>query len=92
MTLYEGRPLDTSDRLPKETRVYDLLDSLSIPYTRVDHEALMTMEACAEADRVLDVAMCKNLFLSNRQQTVFYLLLMPGDKPFKTKEIGRAHV
>ncbi|MBE6711355.1 MAG: prolyl-tRNA synthetase associated domain-containing protein [Ruminococcaceae bacterium] len=88
MTLYEGRPLNTDDRLPKEVRVYDLLDSLAIPYTRVDHEALMTMEACAEADRVLDVAMCKNLFLANRQQTVFYLLLMPGEKPFKTKDLS----
>ena len=67
MKLYEGRPVDAADRLSKEIRVYDLLDSLGIPYTRVDHEALMTMEACAEADRVLDVAMCKNLFLANRQ-------------------------
>ena len=88
MTIYEGRPLDLSNRLPKEVRVYDLLDSLDIPYSRVDHEALMTMEACEEADRVLDVAMCKNLFLANRQQTVFYLLLMPGDKPFKTKDLS----
>ena len=88
MTIYEGRPLDTSDRLPKEVRVYDFLDSLSIPYSRVDHEALMTMEACEEADRALDVAMCKNLFLANRQQTVFYLLLMPGDKPFRTKDLS----
>jgi Ala-tRNA(Pro) deacylase len=67
MTIYEGRPLDTSDRLPKEVRVYDFLDSLSVPYSRVDHEAAMTMEACEEADRALDVAMCKNLFLANRQ-------------------------
>ena len=88
MTIYEGRPSDTSDQLPKEVRVYDFLDSLDIPYSRVDHEALMTMEACEEADRVLDVAMCKNLFLANRQQTVFYLLLMPGDKPFKTKDLS----
>ena len=88
MTIYEGRPLDISDRLPKEVRVYDFLDSLSVPYSRVDHEAAMTMEACEEADRALDVAMCKNLFLANRQQTVFYLLLMPGDKPFKTKDLS----
>lgn len=88
MTIHEGRPTATSDRLAKEIRVYDFLDSLGIPYQRVDHEALMTMEACAEADRVMDVAMCKNLFLANRQQTVFYLLLMPGDKPFKTKDLS----
>ena len=88
MTIYEGRPLDTSDRLPKEVRVYDFLDSLSVSYRRVDHEAAMTMEACAEADKLLGVEMCKNLFLCNRQQTVFYLLLIPGDKPFKTKDLS----
>ena len=32
--------------------------------------------------------MCKNLFLCNRQKTAFYLLLMPGDKKFKTKELS----
>jgi len=88
MTIYEGRPLDLSGRPAKEVRVYDFLDSLGISYQRADHEALMTMEACEEADRALDVAMCKNLFLANRQQTVFYLLLMPGEKPFKTKDLS----
>ena len=50
----------------------------------------MTMEACEEIDRVLGdgTAICKNLFLCNRQATEFYLLLMPGDKPFKTKELS----
>jgi Ala-tRNA(Pro) deacylase len=46
------------------------------------------MEACEEIDRVLGVVMCKNLFLCNRQKTRFYLLLMPGDKKFKTKELS----
>ena len=31
---------------------------------------------------------CKNLFLCNRQKTLFYLLLMPGSKPFRTKELS----
>ena len=50
----------------------------------------MTMEACEAIDRVLgnDTAICKNLFLCNRQETDFYLLLMPGDKPFKTKNLS----
>lgn len=90
MELVKGRPSDTADRLEKEIRVYDLLDKLNVSYERVDHEAAMTMEACEEIDRTLgdDTSICKNLFLCNRQETSFYLLLMPGDKPFKTKDLS----
>ena len=88
MILHEGRPADEAGRLQKEIRVYDLLDSLHIPYQRIDHEAAMTMEACAAVDEALGATICKNLLLCNRQNTVFYLLLMPGDKPFKTKELS----
>ena len=90
MELQNGRPETTSGRLDKEIRVYDLLDKLGIAYQRVDHEATMTMEACEEVDRILgdDTTICKNLFLCNRQETNFYLLLMPGDKPFKTKDLS----
>ena len=82
MELSEGRPLDTEGRLEKEVRVYDLLDQLGITYWRTDHEAAGTMEDCNEIDRILDVLICKNLFLCNRQKTKFYMLMMPGDKPF----------
>lgn len=94
MELMNGRPENTEGRLEKEIRVYDLLDSLGVAYQRVDHEAAMTMEACEEIDRTLSkgvengVAICKNLFLCNRQETDFYLLLIPGDKPFKTKYLS----
>ena len=90
MELQNGRPETTSGRLDKEIRVYDLLDKLGIAYQRVDHEATMTMEACEEVDRILgdDTTICKNLFLCNRQETNFYLLLIPGDKPFKTKDLS----
>lgn len=83
-----GRPGNTADRLPKEIRTYDFLDSLGIPYDRVDHEHADTMEVCLAIEEVLGAKICKNLFLANRQQTVFYLLMMPGDKPFKTKELS----
>ena len=89
MELQKGRPADLDKRLPKEQRVYDLLDSLGIEYGRVDHEAAMTMEACIAVDEALGTTMCKNLMLCNRQQTDFYLLLMPGDKPFKTKILSK---
>ena len=88
MELLNGRPADETGRLEKEIRVYDLLDSLGISYQRVDHEPAMTIEACQDIDKLMGTHMCKNLFLCNRQETAFYLLLMPGDKKFKTKELS----
>ena len=88
MELYNGRPAVTSDRLEREVRTYDFLDDLEIEYKRTDHEAANNMEACNEIDAVLGVIICKNLFLCNRQKTDFYLLMMPGDKKFKTKELS----
>ena len=75
-------------RLPREIRTYDFLDGLGIEYFRTDHEPADNMEACNEIDAVLGVLICKNLFLCNRQKTNFYLLMMPGDKKFKTKELS----
>ena len=89
MELVKGRPTDCSGRLEREVRVYDLLDKLGIEYERTDHEEANTMEKCNEIDKILDTIICKNLFLCNRQQTEFYLLMMPGDKPFKTKYITK---
>jgi Ala-tRNA(Pro) deacylase len=89
MELYNGRPENNDGRLEREIHVYDVLDDLKIPYQRTDHGHADTMEACHEIDAVLEVLICKNLFLCNRQKTEFYLLMMPGDKPFKTKEIPK---
>ena len=89
MELYNGRPEDTSGRKEKEIKVYDILDSLHIPYIRADHEAVMTMEACEEIDKALGMEICKNLFLCNRKKTSYYLLLMPGNKALKTKELSQ---
>lgn len=86
--LYTSAPVD-ENRLDKEMRVYELLEKLEIPFERVDHEEAMTMEACQEIDKSLGVAMCKNLFLCNRQKTDFYLLLMPGEKKFLTKNFSK---
>ena len=89
MKLVQGRPEDCTGRLVKEVRVYDLLDSLNISYQRIDHEATMTMEACAAVDEVLDATICKNLMLCNRQCTAFYLLMLPGEKAFKTSVLSK---
>ena len=88
-TLYTGRPADCSGRLHKEVACYDLLDRLHIPYTRADHEHADTIEQCHEIEKLLGAEICKNLLLTNRQMTDIYLLLMPGDKPFKTKILSK---
>lgn len=88
LKIFNGRPENTTSREEKEIKAYDLLDTLKIEYFRVDHEKTDTMEACAGIDELLGITICKNLFLCNRQKTKFYLLLMPGNKPFKTKEIS----
>ncbi len=87
--LYQGRPDDVEGRLPREIRTYDFLDRLGIRYLRTDHERADNMEACNRIDAVLGVIICKNLFLCNRQKTDFYLLMMPGDRKFLTKEFSK---
>ncbi len=68
---------------------FAFLEGLGIAYTWTPHEALATMEACRLVDEHLGFSICKNLFLCNRQGTEFYLLLMPFDKPFKTKFLSK---
>ena len=84
MELVNGRPETNEGRLEKEIRCYDLLDNLGVEFQRIDHEPAMTMEACAEIDEALNAVICKNLLLCNRQKTAFYLLMLPGEKHFKT--------
>ena len=86
-TVYTGRPADR--RADKEERCYALLDSLGVAYIRVDHDHADTIEACHEIEKLLGCEICKNLFLTNRQMTELWLLLMPGDKPFKTKLLSK---
>ena len=86
-TLFTGRPADT--RSPREERCYDLLDSLGVEYYRVDHEHADTIQDCELVENLLGAKICKNLFLTNRQQTDFYLLILPGEKPFKTKLLSK---
>jgi len=84
--LEPGRPADARDAV--ETACYDLLDALGVPYVRVDHDAAATIDACQAVDAVLGTEICKNLFLCNRHKTQFYLLLMEGRKPFRTRHLS----
>lgn len=86
--LRNGRPQNIENRLSKEIKCYDFLDSLNVEYQQMDHPAADTMEICKMREQELGARICKNLVLCNRQETAFYLLLMPADKQFKTKDIS----
>ena len=88
LELQKGRPADTTGRLDKEIRTYDLLDRLGVEYDRVDHAPAMTMEDCKEVDEILESMVCKNLLLCNRQETAFYLLMIPDTKVFHTMDLS----
>lgn len=72
----------------QEAAAFGLLERLGIDYDRVSHDAAFNMELCTEVGRALNVSVCKNLFLCNRQKTSFYLLCMMPDKPFRTKDLS----
>jgi Ala-tRNA(Pro) deacylase len=87
-TIYNSKP-QVENRLEKELFTYDLLDKLNISYTRIDHEETATIDDCIEVEKLLDIQICKNLFLCNASKKDFYLLLMPGDKKFVTKKLSK---
>ena len=87
-TIYRNKP-DSKGRLDKEMRVYNLLEKLDIPFERLDHEAIMSVDSCGEIQKILNINICKNLFLCNSQKTKFYLLMMIGDKKFKSGNVSK---
>ena len=87
--IYDGRPTDgCGHRTADETAIYDFLDSTGIAYTTLCHPAAFTMEECEAVRKVIGAPVFKNLFLTNKQQTLFFLLMIPADKPFKTKYLS----
>lgn len=96
MEKYIGRPTSLEGRSEVEVNTYDFLDKLGISYDTMCHVAAFTMDECQEVEKNLGAPICKNLFLCNRQQTQFYLLMLPGEKHFKTKflssELGCARL
>ena len=85
----EKDSLRTDNMLEKEKRTYEFLDSLGIKYEKYDHEPIMTIAAAEELDRKTGLKIFKNLFLSTRHSTEFYLLLMEGGKKFNTGKVSK---
>ena len=88
MEHYNGRPINDVKRSEMEIRTYDFLDKMGVFYETICHEAVYTMGDCETVEKELGAPICKNLFLCNRQQTQFYLLMSPNDKHFKTKSLS----
>ena len=87
--IYQGRPTDNNEnREYAETAVYDLLDSVGVEYKTLCHPAAFTMEECEAVRKAIGAPVFKNLFLTNKQKTLFFLLMIPADKPFKTKYLS----
>lgn len=85
--IYKERPTDK--REDREEKVYDVLETLGISFERVDHSEANTIDDCKAVEDELGTKICKNLFLSNRQATEFYLLIMEGEKRFVTKDFSK---
>ena len=87
MEVHNGAPAES--RSDVENRVYAALAQLEIPFTRVDHEPAFTMEDCAAISEALDVHICKNLLLTPRNRSAFYLLCLPAENSFSTKDFSK---
>lgn len=83
-----GRPGNMEERSEAEKAVYDFIDPLGVDYITLSHPAAFTMQECEMVRKEVNAPVFKNLFLTNRQQTEFYLLMIPADKPFKTKYLS----
>ena len=87
--IYTGRPTEgNACRAAAELAVYDFLDSVGVVYTTLCHPAAFTMEECEAVRQAIGAPVFKNLFLTNKQQTLYFLLMIPADKPFKTKYLS----
>ncbi len=75
----------------KET-ILSFLDEKKIRYTVFSHPVTDDLEGKLANDAaagVTNATHCKNLVLSNRQKTAFYLLTMPFGKRFRTGPVSR---
>lgn len=76
----------TDERCALETKVYETLSKLSIPFELVDNDSVESMEECIEISEKLGAEIRKTIFLCNRKKTSFYMVILPANKSFNTKE------
>ena len=79
------------DLLNTRHEVLRWLESMEIKYEFHEHEPAHTIDDCLRMPFITeDVTICKNIVLCNRQQTVFFLLLLRPLTPFRTAVVSKA--
>ena len=78
-----GVDYDRLDHAPAMTT--EVCDAVNAAFGRMTLEEFKAEDS---NDRTKHAIICKNLFLCNRQKTKFYLLMIPGDKKFLTKNLS----
>ncbi|OQR36624.1 hypothetical protein BWR59_02825 [Pseudomonas sp. Bc-h] len=73
-----------------QNEVYATLDTLGIPFERVETTDLVTMEDCALVNAKFQASMVKTLYLCNSQKTEYFLFITEGSKPFSSKRFSQA--
>lgn len=70
--------------------IYTALQTLSIPFERVETDEAVTIDDCTAIELKLRAEMVKTLFLTNRQKTEFFLFVTKGHKPFSSKDFSKS--
>lgn len=75
----------------EEKIILEWLTAEGIDHSVYRHTARDTVEEKAELDRELGITArhCKNIFLTDRKGSCFYLLVMPFEKTFRTAEVSK---
>lgn len=78
-----GIEYDRVDHEPAMTM--EVCEAINAAFGRM---TLAEFKAESDEGHTKHAIICKNLFLCNRQKTRFYLLMIPGDKKFLTKDLS----
>lgn len=72
-----------------EEEIIAKLNELGIEYKIIEHEPMYTMDQYKSIQAKYNICVPKNLFLCNRQKTIFVLLAMIGNKKFKANQLAK---
>ncbi len=81
--------MQTPGGVKRET--LEWLDANGVPYRLYEHARADTIDDCLAMPFIgPGVTICKNVFLCNRQQTQYYLMLLRPGTPFRTAVVSKA--
>ncbi|MDO4548836.1 MAG: YbaK/EbsC family protein [Clostridia bacterium] len=69
--------------------IYKALDDMGIEYSVAKHDLAMTMDDLREVEKELGATIPKNLFLTPRNKSAYYLCLFSPHTPFRTADISK---